>query len=157
MSLKIMEKDLVCAFTGHRNLNSYELDYESLRETLYTLLHRGFNTFYCGMAMGFDMAAAECLLEFHGQYNFRLVAVVPCVGQADKFSLEDRGRYKKILGASDEVITLSDEYYSGCMQARDRYMVDNCDLLLAFLRKRSGGTYYTVGYAKKRGKPVVEI
>ena len=148
---------LKCAFTGHRNLNSFDFDYERLRQTVYMLLDRGFSVFYCGMALGFDMLAAECLLEFRSQYKFKLAAVIPCVGQADRFSRYERERYKKILAACDDFIILSDEYYSGCMQVRDRYMVDNCDVVVAFLRKKSGGTYYTVGYAKKHGKEIIEL
>ena len=152
-----MSKKIACAFTGHRNLKEFDFDYERLRETVYTLLDRGFNTFYCGMALGFDMLAAECLLEFRPQYKFKLCAVIPCVGQADKFSYENKERYKKILAACNDFVILNDGYFPGCMQQRDRYMVDNCDVLVAFLRKKSGGTYYTVNYAEKLGKPIIEL
>ena len=41
------------------------------------------------------------------------------------------------------------------MFERNRLLVDKCDVLLAYLRTQRGGTFYTVNYAKKAGKPVV--
>ena len=41
------------------------------------------------------------------------------------------------------------------MFERNRRMVDNCDVLLAYLENERGGTFYTVNYAKKKGKRIV--
>ena len=43
------------------------------------------------------------------------------------------------------------------MFERDRYLVDNSDLLVCFLRKNRGGTFYTVNYARKKGKKIIEL
>ena len=41
------------------------------------------------------------------------------------------------------------------MHKRNEYMVDNSDLVLAFWNgEESGGTYYTLSYAKKKNKRV---
>ena len=40
------------------------------------------------------------------------------------------------------------------MFARNRYMVDRADRVLAYLTAPQGGTYYTVRYAEKKGVPV---
>ena len=41
------------------------------------------------------------------------------------------------------------------MQKRNRYMVDNSDLVLAVWNgEKRGGTWYTIDYALKKGKPV---
>ena len=52
---------------------------------------------------------------------------------------------------------LSPYYYDGCMQARDRFLVDNADVVVSFLRRKSGGTYYTVNYAATKGVKIIEI
>ena len=41
------------------------------------------------------------------------------------------------------------------MFERNRRMVDECDVLFAYLRSNRGGTRYTVSYALKKGKKVV--
>ena len=48
------------AFTGHRTYDGQAAT--ALRATVGELYARGFRTFLCGMAMGFDLAAAEAVL-----------------------------------------------------------------------------------------------
>ena len=49
------------AFTGHRTYRGAAAD--ALRRTVGELYARGFRNFLSGMAMGFDLAAAEAVLE----------------------------------------------------------------------------------------------
>jgi hypothetical protein len=36
------------------------------------------------------------------------------------------------------------------MQKRDKYMADNADILIAYLKKPTGGTAFTVNYFTKK-------
>lgn len=147
---------LSCTFTGHREL--VDLDVALLDRVVKNLIKNGVNRFLCGMAHGFDLTAAESVLALKKEFpNVELVACVPCEGQSNFFSAADKARYNRILLNSSEVIVLSDHYYQGCMHVRDRYMVDNSDMVVCYLRKKSGGTYYTVKYAKDQGKKVIEL
>jgi len=145
------------AFTGHRVLTGYDFDYALLDRVILNLLKEGASEFYCGMALGFDMAAAESLLQYRKDFDFKLVACLPYSGQNEAFSEKNKERHQSILERCDEVISISDYYYNGCMFARDRYLVDNCDVLVSFLRKKSGGTFYTVNYAKQKGINIIEL
>lgn len=145
-----------CAFSGHRR-NLDELDSDLLDRVISNLINGGTEEFLCGMALGFDLAAAEIVLKYKKDYPVRLVACLPCENQDEYFSKKSAERYKKILSGCDDRIVLSAEYFNGCMQIRDRFMVDNADVLVCYLRKKSGGTYYTVNYAKKRGVKVIEL
>ena len=147
----------VCAFSGHRNLKGLDLDYNLLDRVIYNLIKTGAENFLCGMAMGFDLAAAQSVLQFRKKYKISLTACIPCANQSDTFSESAKLFYSEILSACDKVITLAPEYFSGCMHERDRYMVNNCDTLVCFLRRRYGGTFYTVNYAKKLGKKIIEL
>lgn len=144
-----------CTFTGHRQLN--DLDYALMDRVILNLVKNGCNRFFCGMAKGFDLAAAESLIEIKRVYPAEIVACIPCERQSDGYTAADRARYDRILKNCSEIIVLSDNYYNGCMQVRDRFMVDNSDVVLCYLRKKSGGTYYTVNYASKLGKKIIEI
>ena len=145
------------AFSGHRVLTGYDFDPALMDRVILNLIKTGTENFLCGMALGFDMAAAESVLELKKKYKVKLTAVLPCADQSQNFSEANKIRYQRILKRCDEVITLSEEYFSGCMHARDRYLVDNGDAVVCFLRKNSGGTYYTVNYAKKLNIPLIEI
>lgn len=148
---------LICAFSGHRTLNGYDFDPALLDRVILNLIKSGTENFLCGMALGFDMAAAESVLQYKKQYGVNLTAVLPCKNQSEIYSAANKIRYQRILENCDCVVTLSEDYYKGCMHARDRYLVENSNALVCFLRRQSGGTYYTVSYAKKCGVPLIEL
>ena len=69
-----------------------------------------------------------------------------------------RDRYFDMLEQADDVVTLSARYFHGCYHARNRYMVDAADAVLAVCREgSSGGTQYTVGYAWQKNRELVVI
>jgi uncharacterized phage-like protein YoqJ len=138
-----------CAFTGHRQLDK-EFSPQKLWTEIETLIQKGVLSFYNGMAMGFDLLAAECVLLLKKKYpQIRLIACIPCYGQERYFSEEDKARYIHLLKVADEKVVLSENYYKWCMQVRDQYMVDHADILLAYCKKETGGAAYTVRYFKK--------
>lgn len=145
-----------CAFTGHRVLAG-KLDINLLDRVIENLIKTGVNKFYCGMAKGFDMLVAENVINFKKTYDISLYACIPFENQSEDYGEKDRERYSKILEECDGAIILSDEYYSGCMHARDRFMVDNCSVLVCYLRQNRGGTYYTVNYARKNCVKIIEL
>lgn len=147
---------LSCAFTGHRILDK-NFSLIRLEEEVKKLIEGGVEIFYSGMAKGFDLTAAECVLKFKEEYAVKIVACVPCANQSERFSRADKLRYERILNECDERAILSSGYYSGCMQDRNRYMVDRADVVLAYLKREKGGTFYTVNYALKQGKKVIFI
>ena len=146
---------LTCALTGHRVLGK-DFPAEGTEKKLRTLLENGTDTFLCGMALGFDLLCGEELAaRKQAGAPLRLVACIPCADQPEGYAAADRARYERVLSACDEKVVLFPSYENGCMFARNRYMVDRCDALLAYLASSRGGTFYTVRYAEKRGKRVI--
>lgn len=146
------EKRLIknCAFTGHRELD-IGFSKEKLQETVFELAKKGVENFFCGMAKGFDICAGEAVVNIKETFpNVKLVACVPYYGQEKGYSKEDKNRYLKLLKNCDVKFTFADVYYKGCTLVRDRYMADNADVLVAYLKKKTGGTAYTVGYFEKK-------
>lgn len=145
-----------CAFTGHRNMQ--DLDYALLDRVVENLIKTGCKRFLCGMARGFDLAAAESVIALKAEYpDLSLVACIPYGGQEIGLSIFDRARYKRILENCSEVLVLSEEYYHGCLHVRDRFMIDNSEVVVCYLRTMSGGTYYTVEYARSLNRKVIEL
>ena len=129
-----------------------------LREKISLFAQRGATDFYSGMALGVDMWCAEIVLELKKIYpEITLTAVIPCREQTAKWSNSDRQRYEGILDRCDKTICISPQYTKDCMHRRNRALVDMCDFLLAVYDGQSGGTKYTVDYAKKCGKKLVVI
>ena len=133
-----------CVFTGHRLLEE-DFSKKRLKVVVQTAIERGVETFYNGVAMGFDLIAAETVLKFKKKYpHVKLIACIPCYNQERNFSEKDKKRYAAVLKKADEKVFLSEEYYKGCMQARDKYMAERADMMIAYCKKKTGGTAFTV-------------
>lgn len=145
-----------CVFTGHRNLDT-DFSARRLKKEIKNAINRGVEVFYNGMAMGFDLIAAEKVLELRKKNpQIRLVACVPCYGQEKNFSDKDKKRYVNVLKKADEKVILSENYYRGCMHVRDKYMADRADMMIAYCKKETGGAAFTVKYFKK-SNPTAKI
>ena len=70
-----------CCFTGHRNIRKEDENTirAKIREQVLIQLEIGISTFMVGGAMGFDMLAAEALLDLREKEGkaLRLVSVLP--------------------------------------------------------------------------------
>ncbi len=106
------------------------------------------------MAEGFDMIATEILIKLRKTYNIKIIAIVPCLGQELKWKPCQQERYKKLLSCCDEVIVLSNHYYIGCMNDRNKFMVDNSCVCIACWNGCPSGTGNTVKFAKQKGNKV---
>lgn len=151
------EREVSCAFTGHRELLE-DFSKKKLLQLIESLLQKGVKTFYCGMAKGFDLFAGETALKLKKKYpDLKLVACVPYYGQEKGFTEKDKKRYVNLLKKADEKILLSDVYYKGCLLARNRYIVDRSKYLIAYCKKDTGGTAYTARYAMKKDLEILYL
>lgn len=101
---------------------------------------------YCGMAQGADQI-------FAGIAQMLDIPVICCYPyKRNKFHYKE----KEIMDKAKDVRFISEKYTSNKVYwLRDKYMVDNCDLLLAvFDGVEKGGTWLTIEYANKIGKPI---
>ena len=149
---QLQNKPKACAFTGHRALDEY-FSARNLRKEIKNAVIKGVEIFYCGMAMGFDLLAGEEVVKLKKKEDkIQLIACIPCYQQEKNFSEVDKKRYSKLLKKADEIVFVSENYFKGCMQKRDRYMADKADMLITYCKKKKGGTAYTVSYFQKKYK-----
>jgi len=108
-----------------------------------------------GMAIGWDTWLAQVALEL----EIPVWAYVPFKGQGGNWPSSSRKEYERILANSEIVTFLADEYDKDVFLARDRAMVLDCDEVFSLLNPeaKSGGTYYTVQYAKKQDRPITNF
>ena len=157
---------MYCCFTGHRpeqlpwkanedNSRCIELK-NVLSLVIDSCIEDGYYNFYCGMARGIDTYAAEIIIEKKKVYkDIMLHAVLPCPDQDVGWIETDRLRYKDLLRQCDSKTLVSPFYTETCMLARNRYMIDNSQRLIAVWNGYfRGGTAYTVRYAKKQEKEI---
>ena len=150
----LSEKSKSLAFTGHRTVSV-----ERQNEIRARLVEAVSLACRSGMAMGFDMMAAETVLSLKGRYpDIRLIAVVPFRRQSCRWPSMEKERYQKIISRADRVIVLSEHYFHGCLLRRNDFMLEHsCGVIAFYDGKLYGGTYYTCREAVKKGMDIVNL
>ena len=155
----IMKEKTAC-FTGHRDIPQSELKQisKALKKAICVAYENGYRCFCSGGAAGFDLEAAETVLSLKRKYrDIKLILVIPCPEQTKYWSEKEIKRYEKIKAKADKIVCVSDRYFNGCMQKRNRFLADISSLCICYLTKNTGGTAYTVRYAQKEGLKIVNI
>lgn len=157
----MVDRSKVACFSGHRRLPQDSTELQSnLEKAIVELIESGVVFFGNGAALGFDQLSATTVLKLRENYpHIRLVMVLPCPPeqQSSRWNDEQKKRYYKILGQADKVRILSPQYTDGCMLDRNRHMVDNSAYLICYLRQHSGGTFYPVNYAERKGLNILRL
>lgn len=147
-----MKREKTCCFTGHRQIKE-DFVRPVLKNAIEDLVTISGVTHFCnGGALGFDLLAAELVLALKKEIpEISLAMYLPCPEQTNRWPKAARLRYENILAAADEIVCLASAYHPGCMQKRNRALVDASAYCLCFCIKDFGGTAYTVRYAAKKG------
>jgi uncharacterized phage-like protein YoqJ len=120
---------------------------ESAIRELYAL---GYRNFLCGMALGFDIEAAEVALALREELEeLQVVAIIPFADMQRSFSSEWQRRFERIVAEANETITLASHYSSEVYAVRNNFLVDNSSACIAYFDGSKGGTAYTVRRAVK--------
>lgn len=129
-----------------------------LDQTIQLLVDEGIRYFGTGGALGFDTMAAQAVLRAR-EHNpqIKLILVLPCKDQTRGWREKDIETYESIKKTANKVTHISVEYTRDCMFKRNRHLVDNSGVCVAYLTEATGGTAYTVDYAKKQGVRVINL
>ena len=157
---------MTCCVTGHRParfpfLREIEdLSYQKYLAELYSniriCIQEGYHHFMTGMAEGADLDFANYVLDFQ-KSNPALIleAALPYPIRKNKTVTTYQRDRDRILSLCNQQSIISERYYQGCMQKRNRYMVDCSDLVLAIWNgEKKGGTWNTIQYARSKEKVI---
>lgn len=149
-----------CCFTGHRPAGlpdpakgAFLVLRARLMEAVQAAAAAGVTHFLAGGARGFDMLAEEAVLYLRDTCGMplTLTLALPSPRQAEGWPTADRERYESILDRADAIRYFGETNAAHSMHLRNRYLVDNADCCICYLRRAAGGTLYTVNYAIERG------
>jgi uncharacterized phage-like protein YoqJ len=161
-------RQISCCFTGHRpgklpwGTNEEDPRCIALRgrmqDAVEEAYRQGITHFICGMAQGCDLYFCEIALTLREKHpDVTVEAAIPCPTQADGWEASQKERYDRLVSACDYETVVQQVYGPGCMQRRNRYMVDHAALLIAVCTGVPGGTVKTVEYALRRGLTIVDL
>ena len=156
----MVDRRRTACFTGHRTIP--ENDKAKLGILLDNIIEALYNKrvvfFGCGGAYGFDTEAEYAVLRAKERHKeIKLILVLPCKEQDKYWNDESKAMYRDILSKADKIVYTSENYASDCMHKRNRHLVDFSGYCIAYCTKQSGGTVYTMNYAKDNGLKVINL
>lgn len=157
---------MIVAFTGHRPMKLGGYDSENpirravraaLRDVL-TIVKPKPLAAITGMAQGFDQDAAHVCLDL----DIPFMAAVPFHGQELHWPEHAQREYHALLERATSVVYITPQVRGlhaarKALMARNRWMVDNSDALIAAWDGTDGGTHECIKYASWRGRPMLFI
>lgn len=147
-------------FTGHRNIpEEIKKDLKNaLEKQILALYIAGIKKFYCGGAVGFDMLAGFSVLKLRQCHkDISLILALPDLEQEKYYLKAEKEQYYKLLKQSNDIHLIFKKNVRLSYLERDKYMVDKSDICIAYCIQNKGGTAYTVRYAERRNKPVINL
>lgn len=149
------------AVTGHRpdKIGGYDRNNQiriGIRKKLYKLLNNlKPDKAISGMALGVDQDFVEVALEL----KIPVIAAIPFIGQEKEWITKESKEYYHFLLSKCELqhVVCDGGYAPWKMNVRNKWMVDNSELIIAVWNGSSGGTANCVKYAMSKNKPVIRF
>ena len=146
-----------CCVTGHRKTPAGKTDYikEELHKQIKLAIRDGYTHFISGMAYGVDLHFASIIAEIKAKNpKITLEAAIP---HRKRLAAKDE-RFQRLIKLCDSVHVTAETYNKGVYMNRNMYMVGKSKRVIAVYDGReSGGTEFTIRYAKTKGKEIINI
>ena len=145
-------KKACCGF-GHRNI--FENINEKLDNVIDTAIQKGCDVFYTGAMGEFDRLFSSAVRRVKKDHpNIKLICVKPyCTNDINT----DRDYYAAMYDAVIIPDELAGIHYKAAIKARNRWMIGNSDVVIAYTIRDHGGAYEALQYAHKKNKNIIQI
>lgn len=151
----IISNGMVISFCGHREFTPDAEKEKTIIDTLlkYAQLEQEVIC-YTGGYGAFDWLAASCIRKAQAiAKNIKNCLIIPYITSSylDRISLHTK--------EFDEIIypPLEDVPSKFAIIRRNEWMIDNCNLLIAYVKYNWGGAAKTLEYARRKGKTILLI
>lgn len=125
---------------------------------LHTLLERGVTDFYTALQPGFDILAAECVLELAASGRpAALHCILPSEEQANDWPEDWRGRYFEVLERCEASTYIGLHEDRLGLRRAYRQLLDRCNYLVTDYSGLLDELAFAVEYAEARGIEVYPI
>ena len=155
------KRSITACFTGHRLIREQDrgrLRIE-LKKTLEDYILKGYTYFGNGGAWGFDLLAAEVILELREKHpQIKLIMVLPYPEQTDRWkSREDIKTYNSVLKKADKITIMCDKYIANCFALRNKRLIAYSSLVISYCYDKRSGTGQTIRMAEKEGLKIINL
>ena len=137
---------MVVTFCGHKEIADYEAVRQWLADILYGLIADGARTFLLGGYGEFDSLAALLLRDLKQRYDaIEVILVLPYLNRNMDSSEYDSTIYPPLERVPKRF----------AISRRNQWMVEQADLVVAYVQHSWGGAAKTLEYAERKKKAVL--
>ena len=142
-------------FRSAQDIQKIEKQLDKIIEKLY---QKGVIFYGAGGSYGLDMLAERAVIRARNKHKeIKLILVLPCKNQDKYWTEYNKAVFAEIKNQADKIVYLSEDYSKDCMHKRNRHLVNFSGYCVAYLSKKTGGTAYTVNYARQNGLEIVNL
>ena len=139
---------LIITFCGHSKIVDKEAVRERLTSEICNLLSSGYTTFYLGGYGDFDLMAASVLREMKDSYpSIDRVLVLPYLDRKYDEKLYDSTVYPPLESVPKRF----------AISKRNEWMVEQADVVIAYVTHDWGGAVKTLEYAVRKKSQIINI
>ncbi len=141
---------MFCCGFGHRDVFS-KID-DELDKAIADAVALGCDTFYTGAMGEFDVLFSSAVLKAKkSNPDIKLICVKPYM---TKEINENKAYYNAMYDDVMIPTELIGVYHKGAIKARNRWLVDNSDVIIGYIIRDYGGAYTAVKYAERLNKKI---
>ena len=142
-----------CSGFGHRIV--FENISEKLDQAIESAIQQGCEIFYTGAMGDFDSLFSSAVRRAKKTYShIKLICIKP-------YFTNDINTNRDYYTALYDDIIIPDElagiHYKAAIKARNRWMIDNSEIILIYTIRNYGGAYDALKYAERKGKCIIKI
>ena len=142
-----------CCGFGHRTIM------KNIENSIYSAVllaaQKGCKTFYTGGMGDFDMQFSSAVRKLRIRFpDIKLICVKPYFTN----EINTNGEYYAAM--YDDIVippAIIGVHYKRAITARNRWMVDNSDLIVSYIIRDYGGAADTIKYAKRMDKRIISL
>ena len=142
-----------CCGFGHRNV--FENIVDRLDSVVEAVILQGCDVFYSGAMGDFDSLFSSTVRKAKKKHpHIKLICVKPYFTNDIN---TDRDYYNAMY---DDVIIppeIIGVHYKAAIKERNRWIIDNCNVVLVYIIRDYGGAFDAMKYALKRKKYVIKV
>ena len=143
-----------CTFCGHGN-RLYDNHYDKFKFEIKKLIEFGVTTFYNGGYGNFDKTCLRAVKELKVIYPYIKSYIV--LAYRDSNHIEKHNYIYKYYNA-ETIYTLEYAIHPKyAVTARNKWMVDNSDYMIAYVTNSYGGAYANFKYAKRKNSNITQV
>ena len=151
--MSIMDIYRVALF-GHRDFDAHEELEQKLFPILKQLIQeKDYVEFYIGRDGEFDVFTASLIKRFQRNTentNSEMILVLPYVKKDVEF-------YEKYYDSVIIPSCMKGVHPKGAITKRNRRMIEQCDLLICYVKHQNGGSHDALKYAQKLKKHIINL